>query len=318
MMLEVKQLTRLYGDFKAVDRVSFKIKKGEIVGLLGHNGAGKTTIMKMLSGFIESNHGSILINNVDLKDNPKKAQKDLGYLSENLPIYPEMFVADYLDYASELKGITGNQKTSEIRRVIQATDIESKLLSPISTLSRGFKQRVGIAQAILGKPKLLILDEPTNGLDPKQTNLVRSLIRDLSKDATVILSTHIMQEVDALCTRALIIRDGRLAVDAELDELRKSNHLLLSTSSNKMDTASMLSSISDIVSINQLHENGATFSYRIELKGVIENDATIGEIAKLVISSGADIYSIHKEIRDLETLFRETNDLPSKTNEMET
>ena len=177
---------------------------------------------------------------------------------------------------------------------------------------------MGIAQAILGKPKLLILDEPTNGLDPKQTNLVRSLIRDLSKDATVILSTHIMQEVDALCTRALIIRDGRLAVDAELDELRKSNHLLLSTSSNKMDTASMLSSISDIVSINQLHENGATFSYRIELKGVIENDATIGEIAKLVISSGADIYSIHKEIRDLETLFRETNDIPSKTNKMET
>ena len=219
-MLIVKQLTRLYEDITAVNNVSFKINKGEIVGLLGHNGAGKTTIMKMLSGFIESNHGSIEINGVNIKDNPKKAQKDIGYLSENLPVYPEMFVADYLDYVCEIKGIKKNDKAAEIRRVTMATDIESKILSSISTLSRGYKQRVGIAQAILGKPKLLILDEPTNGLDPKQTSLVRELIRNLSLDATVILSTHIMQEVDALCSRALIVRDGQLVVDAELDELK--------------------------------------------------------------------------------------------------
>jgi ABC-2 type transport system ATP-binding protein len=239
-MLTVEKLTRLYGNISAVNNVSFKINKGEIVGLLGHNGAGKTTIMKMLSGFIESNHGSIEINGVDIKDDPKKAQKDIGYLSENLPIYPEMFVADYLDYVCKIKGIEVNKVASEIKRVIRATDIESKILSPISTLSRGYKQRVGIAQAILGKPKLLILDEPTNGLDPKQTNLVRELIRDLSKNATVILSTHIMQEVDALCSRALIVRDGELVVDAELDELKKSNILSLSTSLNEESLSSVL------------------------------------------------------------------------------
>ena len=318
-MLEVNKLTRLYGDLKAVDDVSFKIAKGEIVGLLGHNGAGKTTIMKMLSGFIESNHGTIKINNINLKDNPKKAQKDIGYLSENLPIYPEMIVADYLDYVSEIKGIDGNQKISEIKRVIQATDIESKILSPISTLSRGYKQRVGIAQAILGKPKLLILDEPTNGLDPKQTNLVRTLIRDLSKDATVILSTHIMQEVDALCSRALIIRNGKVAVDAELKELRKSNHLLLSSSLTKDETITALLSIDNISSVDELPaEDNSVFSYRIELKDIIEDDAIIGQIARLIVSSGANLYSINKEVKDLEALFREANDLSSSTNRMDT
>lgn len=318
-MLEVNKLTRLYGDLKAVDDVSFKIAKGEIVGLLGHNGAGKTTIMKMLSGFIESNHGTIKINNINLKDNPKKAQKDIGYLSENLPIYPEMIVADYLDYVSEIKGIDENQKISEIKRVIQATDIESKILSPISTLSRGYKQRVGIAQAILGKPKLLILDEPTNGLDPKQTNLVRTLIRDLSKDATVILSTHIMQEVDALCSRALIIRNGKVAVDAELKELRKSNHLLLSSSLTKDETITALLSIDNISSVDELPaEDNSVFSYRIELKDIIEDDAIIGQIARLIVSSGANLYSINKEVKDLEALFREANDLSSSTNRMDT
>ncbi|MFT7267795.1 MAG: ABC-2 type transport system ATP-binding protein [Porticoccus sp.] len=318
MMLEVNKLTRLYGDLKAVDDVSFKIAKGEIVGLLGHNGAGKTTIMKMLSGFIESNHGTIEINNISLKDNPKKAQKEIGYLSENLPIYPEMIVADYLDYVSEIKGIAGNQKISEIKRVIQATDIESKILSPISTLSRGYKQRVGIAQAILGKPKLLILDEPTNGLDPKQTNLVRTLIRDLSKDATVILSTHIMQEVDALCSRALIIRNGKVAIDAELKELRKSNHLLLSSSLTKDEVITALLPIDNISAVDELLENNSVFSYRIELKDIIEDDAIIGQIAKLIVSSGANLYSINKEVKDLEALFREANDLSSSTNRMET
>ena len=315
-MLEVNKLTRLYGDLKAVDDVSFKIAKGEIVGLLGHNGAGKTTIMKMLSGFIESNHGTIKINNINLKDNPKKAQKDIGYLSENLPIYPEMIVADYLDYVSEIKEITGTQKISEIRRVIQATDIESKILSPIYTLSRGYKQRVGIAQAILGKPKLLILDEPTNGLDPKQTNLVRTLIRDLSKDATVILSTHIMQEVDALCSRALIIRDGKVAVDAELSKLRKSNHLLLSSSLTKDEMTAVLLPIDNISVVDELSENNSIFSYRIGLKNIIENDAIIGQIARLIVSSGANLYSISREIKDLETLFREANDPSPSTNRM--
>jgi ABC-2 type transport system ATP-binding protein len=316
-MLIVKQLTRLYEDITAVNNVSFKINKGEIVGLLGHNGAGKTTIMKMLSGFIESNHGSIEINGVDIKDNPKKAQKDIGYLSENLPVYPEMFVADYLDYVCEIKGIKENDKASEIRRVIMATDIESKILSPISTLSRGYKQRVGIAQAILGKPKLLILDEPTNGLDPKQTSLVRELIHDLSKDATVILSTHIMQEVDALCSRALIVRDGQLVVDAELDELKKSNTLILSTSLNEDSLSSSLKQLNSISLISKISSAENNISYHIELKDDVQVDNTIGEISRLIITSGGALYSIYKKIIDLETLFKKASEIPQKTNKME-
>jgi len=309
-MLEVRQLTRLYGDFKAVDNVSFKIKKGEIVGLLGHNGAGKTTIMKMLSGYIESNQGMIEIDDIDLQQDPKKAQKNLGYLPENLPIYPEMTVADYLDYASEMKGLSGETKISEIKRVIQATDIIPKLLSPISTLSRGYKQRVGVAQAILGKPKLLILDEPTNGLDPTQTRLIRALIRDLAKEATVILSTHIMQEVDALCDRVLIIRNGQVAVDAQLEELRKSNHLQLATSLEKDELITLLQPLNDVIQIEETSTEQQVHLYRLGIAETGDHLALCGDIAKLIINAGATLFSINQEHRDLETLFREVNEAP--------
>jgi len=318
-MLEVRQLTRLYGNFKAIDNVSFKIKKGEIVGLLGHNGAGKTTIMKMLSGYMEPNQGSIEVDGLDLLKDPNKVQQNLGYLPENLPIYPEMIVADYLDYVSEMKGLTGDAKISEIRRVIQATDIVPKLLSPISTLSRGYKQRVGVAQAILGKPKLLILDEPTNGLDPTQTQHIRALIRSLANEATVILSTHIMQEVDALCDRVLIIRDGKLAIDARLEELRESNYLLLSTSLSKDKLTSLLQPLSAVVNIEEISTEQSIHHYRLKAQEMSDHLALCGEIAHLVISSGATLYAINKENRDLETLFRETNETPTgvKTKEVQ-
>jgi ABC-2 type transport system ATP-binding protein len=179
-MLRIEHLTRTYGNFIAVDDVSFSIKKGEIVGLLGHNGAGKTTIMKMISGYLEPNNGRIEINGLDINEEREAVQKQLGYLPETLPVYPEMSVADYLDYAASLKGLRDNIARHEIRRVIQATDISDKLLSPIATLSRGYKQRVGVAQAILGEPNLLILDEPTNGLDPTQTQHMRELIRQIA------------------------------------------------------------------------------------------------------------------------------------------
>lgn len=229
-MLEVSRLTRSYGDVLAVDDVSFSIGKGEIVGLLGHNGAGKTTIMKMLSGYLEPNEGSIKIGGLNLARQTKRAQRELGYLPENLPVYPDMLVAEYLEFAAEMRGLHGQQQYREIRRVVAATEIGDRLTASIATLSRGLKQRVGVAQAILGKPHLLILDEPTNGLDPTQTEHMRKLIRELASEATVILSTHIMQEVDALCDRVLILSGGQLAIDARLHELHVSNRVLVSTS----------------------------------------------------------------------------------------
>lgn len=299
-MLRVSQLSRSYGDFLAVDKVSFEIQQGEIVGLLGHNGAGKTTIMKMLSGFLEPDQGEIYISNTDMLAEPKLAQSDLGYLPESLPVYPEMTVADYLDYAADLKGI--NNKAAEIKRAIKATDIGVKLLSPISTLSRGYKQRVGVAQAILGQPKVVILDEPTNGLDPTQTEHMRVLIKEIAQQATVILSTHIMQEVDALCDRVLIVNAGALAVDARLDELRSSNQLLLGCSMLLKAVKGCLGAIPSITNIAAIE--GEKNLFRVELDESSDLPVVSATIAKAVVDAGEYLYQIAPVQYDLETLFR--------------
>ncbi|MCX2800779.1 ABC transporter ATP-binding protein [Microbulbifer thermotolerans] len=302
-MLEVSHLSRCYGAFKAVDNVSFAIDKGEIVGLLGHNGAGKTTIMKMLSGYLEPDAGKVCIDGLDLAQHAKQIQRSLGYLPENLPVYGEMTVADYLDYAAELKGLSGPEKREEIRRAVRATDLGVKLTAPINTLSRGFKQRVGVAQAILGRPKLLILDEPTNGLDPTQTQQMRALIREIAREATVILSTHILQEVDALCDRVLIIHGGRLAVDEKLSQLRAGNALWLETSSSA--SGDKLRSVDGVASVEQLQEEGG---YRLALAEGADLRAVSAALAKVVVEAGEQLYRLQPEQRDLESLFRQVSE----------
>ncbi|AMX01948.1 ABC transporter ATP-binding protein [Microbulbifer thermotolerans] len=302
-MLEVSHLSRCYGAFKAVDNVSFTIDKGEIVGLLGHNGAGKTTIMKMLSGYLEPDAGKVCIDGLDLAQHAKQIQRSLGYLPENLPVYGEMTVADYLDYAAELKGLSGPQKREEIRRAVRATDLGVKLTAPINTLSRGFKQRVGVAQAILGRPKLLILDEPTNGLDPTQTQQMRALIREIAREATVILSTHILQEVDALCDRVLIIHGGRLAVDEKLSQLRAGNALWLESSSSA--SGDKLRSVDGVASVEQLQEEGG---YRLALAEGADLRAVSAALAKVVVEAGEQLYRLQPEQRDLESLFRQVSE----------
>lgn len=307
-MLDVSQLCRSYGDFKAVDNVSFQIGNGEIVGLLGHNGAGKTTIMKMLSGYLEPNHGSISINGMDMQSQSKQLQQQLGYLPESLPIYPEMSVIDYLDYSAELKGLTKNDKTKEIRKAVAATELATKLTAPINELSRGYKQRVGVAQAIIGQPQLLILDEPTNGLDPTQTEHMRHLIRQIAENATVILSTHIMQEVDALCDRALIIRDGELVVDRQLSELRQSNNINLVTSLSAEQTNHSLQKISGIDSINWLQTDADdSHKYRVTIKDNENLTHISADIVAAIVSKQGKLFAINEEQHDLETLFRKVN-----------
>lgn len=307
-MLAVNQLSRQYDSFKAVDNVSFTIGKGEIVGLLGHNGAGKTTIMKMISGFLEPHEGSIQVDGIDLATEPEHVQMKLGYLPENLPVYPEMTVADYLDYVAVLKGLRQGQKIAEIKRVVMATGILEKLSVPIATLSRGYKQRVGVAQAILGSPKLLILDEPTNGLDLTQTQQMRQLIRDIAKDATVILSTHIMQEVSALCSRVLILRSGQLTIDAELNMLRRTNHLLLETSLPVAQMQTIQEDVAGIKAIVPVTTVTEYFKYRVELCPE-ENEYDIRtRLATTIINSGQALFLLQPEYNDLETLFRKVNE----------
>ncbi len=299
-MLQVQDLSRSYGEFRAVKQVSFAIDQGEIVGLLGHNGAGKTTIMKMLSGYLEADEGRAEVDGVDLAQDPKTVQRNLGYLPESLPLYPEMVVADYLDYVADLKGLEGENKAGELRRVVRETAIEEKLFEPISTLSRGFKQRVGVAQAILGQPRLLILDEPTNGLDPSQTEQMRQLIRKIALDATVILSTHIMQEVEALCDRVLILRRGELVVDAKMTELRQSKQLVVRTSLREPDRLEILDGVEQV-------EKMADDRYRLKLHESADPLQVSAAVAKAVATAEADLYELGFEQKNLEALFHQYN-----------
>lgn len=307
-MVEVDGLKRSYGSFVAVSGVDFSIGQGEIVGLLGHNGAGKTTIMKMLSGYLEPSAGSIRIDGIDLQQQTLKVQQLLGYLPENLPLYPEMSVADYLDYAATLKGVCGADRGEEMRRVIQATDLQAKILAPIATLSRGYKQRLGVAQAILGHPRLLILDEPTNGLDPTQTQQMRELIRSLSQYATVILSTHIMQEVEALCDRVLILHGGALAVDARLNELARSDRLSLLTDMGMADALRHLGTIAGVNEVLPQAGGDHPQHYQITICDSADPYQLCAAVAQRLGEQGASLYALAPERRDLETLFREVNE----------
>lgn len=297
-MIEAKNLVRRYGDFAAVDDVSFSIEAGEVVGLLGHNGAGKTTIMKMLTGFIEPSSGTVTVDGVSVKDNPKLAQAEMGYLPESLPLYPELTVVDYLAYAAELRGL---EPRASVKDAIQATWLEDKALDPIGTLSRGYKQRVGVAQAILHKPKFLILDEPSNGLDPSQIQHMRDLIRELSKSATVILSTHIMQEVDAVCDRAIILRSGRLVVDENLSELQETTELTL-RSDRDANVVPLLTASEAITKCDTM----ASGVWRLGVNGNVA-DAT-AEVARLMVGADLPIYELAPRSRDLESVFKEVNE----------
>ena len=321
-MLEVRSITRHYGEMKAVDDVSFSIERGEIVGLLGHNGAGKTTIMKMLSGFLEPDVGSISFHGVSVSSSPEALQKQLGYLPENLPVYPELSVASYLDYAAELKGLRGGDKRQAIKTVIEATELGPRLLSPIATLSRGMKQRVGVAQAIIGSPSLLILDEPTNGLDPTQTEQMRQLIRNIGESATVILSTHIMQEVEALCDRALIIRQGRLAVDAKLHELTQSNRIALRSTSTVeaiqevMEHANWFSGISLSSCIGTQQDNSQEIhEYILQVDDPARLTDRLSECAQLLVTANIPVMGLSADTQNLQSLFVQVNSDQSFENE---
>lgn len=308
-MIEVKSLTRRYGKTTAVDDVSFNIADNDIVGLLGHNGAGKSTIMRMLSGYLEPTAGSIHIGGFDLAGQSHPLKQQLGYLPENLPVYPEMIVADYLEYAATLKGIEKSQRMLAVRRALSSTDLEERALDRIDTLSRGFKQRVGVAQATLGEPRLLILDEPTNGLDPQQTEHMRQLIRQLARRATIILSSHIMQEVDAVCDRVLVLRNGRLALDQRLQDLHLSRTLVLRTDTAVPDLESYLRRMPQVASLAPSARPGAADqqSFTLELHTRADINTAANNIAQCVIKAGAKLYQLQSAVKDLDSVFREVN-----------
>ncbi len=229
--IEVKNLDRYFGPIHAVRDISFSINQGEVLGFLGPNGAGKSTTMKMITGFLEPSGGMVKVNGHNVVDEPIKVKQAIGYLPEGAPSYGEMRVRDFLLFVAEIRGLAGTTKEQRVDEVIKEINLDGVVNQTIETLSKGYRRRVGVAQSILHDPEILIMDEPTDGLDPNQKHEVRKLIQDMSRNKAIIISTHILEEVDAVCTRAIIIAKGKLLFDGTPQELRSKS------SSNDIDDA---------------------------------------------------------------------------------
>ncbi len=298
-MIEVNNLTRRYGDLTAVDDVSFRIGRGEVVGLLGHNGAGKTTIMKMITGFLEPTAGTIRIDALTVGPDTRAIQARIGYLPENCPLWPEMTVIDYLFYQAALHRVPDAQQRAAVTAAIRRTALREKATAPIQTLSRGYRQRVGVAQTLLHDPDIIILDEPTNGLDPTQILHMRELIGEMAQHATVIVSTHILSEVQAVCERVLILRAGRLAMDTRLDALQQSGGLLVSVGG---DARAALTGVPGVKNVAETSTARGQHHYRLDAPVDAAPD-----VAAVLAGAGLRLYALQPQRRDLETLFAEVN-----------
>lgn len=304
-MIEVKNVTKKYGKFVAVDDISFTIKDGEIVGLLGPNGAGKSTTMNMLTGYIEQTEGDIIIDGYNMLKKPKKAKKEIGYMPEGVPLYSDLTVKEFITYMAEIKNVDKKERKDKIQRIIENTglkDVQNKLTK---NLSRGYKQRVSLAGALVGEPKILILDEPTVGLDPKQITEIRSLIKELGKTHTVILSSHILSEVSQICNKVIIINQGKIvAVDTpENLENKVSNnnatYVTVEDTENKMD--SMKDKIKEIKAIKLIKENeDGTKDYELQA----EKDVDLRKIIfKEFAKENITIFEMKKADTTLEDAF---------------
>ena len=296
-MIEVNNISKSYNEVLAVDQVSFSINKGEVLGLLGHNGAGKTTIMKMLTGFLSPDTGTINISNMSVSTNTLDIQKIIGYLPENCPVWSEMSIIEYLDFQLSLKNIYGENKKKLINDAIDRTNIRDRVFDSISSLSRGYRQRVGVAQAIMHNPEVIILDEPTNGLDPTQILSMRNLIKELSNSSTVILSTHVLQEVEAVCDRVIIIGNGKKLWDNPIKMQENSHQILFITNS----------SISKLLD-SQIKFDEFSNKDRIETK-IELTDFSINPLIKKIIDNKIEIFAIERNVENLSTIFDKVNSL---------
>ena len=304
-MIEVKNVTKKYGKVVAVDNISFTINEGEIVGLLGPNGAGKSTTMNMLTGFIEQTEGEIAIDGYNMLKKPKKAKKEIGYMPEGVPLYTDLTVKEFVTYMAEIKNVDKKNRKEKIQEIIEQTglkDVEKKL---IRNLSRGYKQRVSMAGALVGEPKILILDEPTVGLDPKQITEIRNLIKELGKTHTVILSSHILSEVSQICNKVIIINKGKIvAIDTpeKLEEkVSNKNCIYITVEDTENKIENIKEKIKEITKLELLQNNeDGTKQYMIESKEEIDLRKTLfTELAKENIT----IFEMKKADSTLEDAF---------------
>lgn len=298
MSIEVKQLSKIYGTQLAVDTISFQLKKGEIVGFLGPNGAGKSTTMKMITGYLEPTAGSILVSGINVAENPIEIRKKIGYLPESNPLYLDMYVREYLLFAASLHQIDKNKIKDKVEEVIALTGLLKESHKKIGALSKGYKQRVGLAQAIIHDPEVLILDEPTSGLDPNQLVEIRDLIVNLGKEKTVLLSTHIMQEVTSMCTSAIVIANGKIVANdaiANLQKLHTDN--TLEVVFEKPVSIKQLSNLTNEQSIQAISETTYLFTTN-------DSDALRKKIMQWSIQEDVNIASMQVANSSLESVFR--------------
>jgi ABC-2 type transport system ATP-binding protein len=301
-MIDAQNLSKAYGAVQALDDVSFQVAAGEIVGLLGPNGAGKTTAIKILTGYLQPDEGSVTIDGLDVLTHTLEVQARIGYLPENAPLYPELSVQKYLLLIADLRQIPPADRSARISDAIHATSMAEYLTRPIGELSKGLRQRVGLAQAILHKPRLLILDEPTVGLDPTQIVEIRRLIKRLSKHSTILFSTHILPEVEAICDRAIILMNGQVRADARLSELEATSDAILVLQDKIKNIDSALRKLNGVRGIEALTTPDGFPAYR--LLGTAKADLTPG-VYNLARENAWPLRELRRDVRTLETVFNQ-------------
>lgn len=294
MSIEVNQLTKVYANQKALNAISFKIEKGEIVGFLGPNGAGKSTMMKILTTYINATNGDAKVNDFDVQKNALEVQKQVGYLPEHNPLYLEMYVKEYLAFNADVYKV----QKSRINEVIELTGLTPEAHKKIGQLSKGYRQRVGLATALLHDPEVLILDEPTTGLDPNQLVDIRRLIKSLGKEKTIFLSTHIMQEVEAICDRVIIINKGEIVADKKLDDLKADQEQIIEVEFDYRVEDAFLNRLKHIQEVKNTHD----FIYELTFSTKEDMRPSVFDFAH---DNGLKILRLNQKNKNLESLFRE-------------
>ncbi|MBX3010216.1 MAG: ATP-binding cassette domain-containing protein [Caldilineaceae bacterium] len=299
-MIEVRDLIKAYGPLQALKGVSFDVADGEIVGLLGPNGAGKTTIIKILTGYLQPDEGTVEVDGLDVLSQTQAAQARIGYLPENAPLYPELSVQAYLKLMADLRQLPVGERRARLSEAVYATGLADRLTQPIGQLSKGYRQRVGLAQAILHRPRLLILDEPTVGLDPTQIVEIRGLIRRLSEHSTILFSTHILTEVEALCDRAIILMNGEIRADARLNELASSTDAILVLDKAADNAAGALKGLAGVKQVEQQAGANGQVSYRVSGQ---ENADLCPAIYRLATQHQWPLRELRSDRQTLESVF---------------
>ena len=307
VLVEADRLRKTFGPITAVEEISLRVNQGEVLGFLGPNGAGKSTTMKMLTGFLEPDSSSAKICGISVADRPKEAKACIGYLPEGAPAYGDMTTRAFLNFIAEIRGYQGDNKGTRIHAAVMRTGLEDVIEQKIDTLSKGFKRRVGLAQAILHDPPVLIMDEPTDGLDPNQKHLVRQLITDMAKDKAIIVSTHVLEEVEAVCTRAIVIDRGRIVADGTAEDLMKRMpyHNAVAVRVDQAKAEAIATALAAVAGVSKV-DRKATTNGQVLLRAMPKAGASIaGDVATMLTQKSLPVLEMYVERGKLDDVFRQ-------------